>query len=52
VTPCLVPYKELPEEKAYDRNTAFNTLKYIVSPGFEIKRKEDIHKKKSDIRYG
>jgi hypothetical protein len=36
-TPCLVPYEELPEiEKAYDRDTAFNTLKYIVSLGFKI----------------
>lgn len=40
-TPCLVPYEELPEEeKAYDRNTAMNTLKYIISLGFEIKKKE------------
>lgn len=38
-TPCLVPYEELPEEeKAYDRNTAFGTLKYIVSIGYEIKK--------------
>ena len=36
-TPCLVPYDQLPEEeKAYDRNTAFGTLKFIVSQGFEI----------------
>ena len=36
-TPCLVPYEELPEiEKAYDRNTAFNTLKHIVSLGCHI----------------
>ena len=39
-TPCLVPYEDLPEEeKAYDRNTAFATLRYIVSRGFEIKKK-------------
>lgn len=38
-TPCLVPYEELPEiEKAYDRDTAFNTLKYIVSLGFQISK--------------
>ena len=38
-TPCLVPYEELPEiEKAYARNTAFNTLKYIVSLGFQISK--------------
>ncbi len=36
-TPCLVPYDQLPEEeKAYDRDTAFGTLKFIVSQGFEI----------------
>lgn len=36
-TPCLVPYDQLPEEeKAYDRNTAFGTLKFIVSQGFKI----------------
>ncbi len=39
-TPCLVPYEDLPEiEKAYDRNTAIGTLKYIVSLGYEIIRK-------------
>ena len=28
--PCLVPYEELPEvEKAYDRDTAVDTLKLI-----------------------
>ncbi len=38
-TPCLVTYEELPEiEKAYDRNTAFNTLKYIVSLGFQFSK--------------
>ena len=36
-TPCLVPYEELSEEeKAYDRNTALSTLKFIVALGFEI----------------
>jgi len=39
-TPCLVPYEDLPEEeKAYDRNTALSTLKYIVSLGFQITKK-------------
>ena len=39
-TPCLVPYADLPEiEKAYDRNTAIGTLKYIVANGFEITKK-------------
>ena len=36
--PCLIPYEDLPEsEKAYDRNTAMETLKVIVSMGYEIK---------------
>ena len=36
-TPCLVPYEELSEEeKAYDRNTALATLKFIVAKGFKI----------------
>ncbi|MBE6973953.1 MAG: Ryanodine receptor Ryr [Ruminococcaceae bacterium] len=36
-TPCLVPYAELPEEeKAYDRNTAMQTLKLIVKLGYRI----------------
>lgn len=39
-TPCLVPYEELSEEeKAYDLNTAFGTLKFIVAQGFEIIKK-------------
>lgn len=38
-TPCLVPYEELEEgEKAYDRNTAMETLKYILSLGYRIER--------------
>lgn len=38
--PCLVPYAELTEEeKAYDRNTAMETLKLICSYGFTISRK-------------
>ena len=37
--PCLVPYEELPEsERDYDRNTAMNTLKLILSLGFKIQR--------------
>ena len=36
--PCLVPYEELPEEeKVYDRNTSIETLKFIVSNGYEIR---------------
>lgn len=38
--PCLVPYEDLPEsEKAYDRNTSIETLKYIIAQGFEILKK-------------
>ena len=39
-TPQLVPYAELPEsEKAFDRNTAFETLKLITKLGFTIEKK-------------
>lgn len=38
--PCLVPYCELPEtEKAYDRDTALATIRFILSGGWEIARK-------------
>ena len=38
-TPCLVPYCELSEiEKAYDRNTAMETLKLIVRLGYKISK--------------
>lgn len=38
--PCLVPYSQLPEsEKAYDRNTSLETLKFIVGNGYEIKKR-------------
>lgn len=38
-TPCLVPYEELPEEeKAYDRNTALETLRLIVKLGYTISK--------------
>jgi len=38
--PCLVPYEELSEnEKDYDRATATETLKVIISCGFSIKKK-------------
>lgn len=37
--PCLVPYEELPEvEKAYDRDTALQTLKLICKLGFKISK--------------
>lgn len=35
--PCLVAYNDLPEtEKAYDRDTAVETLKLILKLGFKI----------------
>lgn len=38
--PCLVPYEQLPEEeKAYDRATSQETLKFIMLNGFEITHK-------------
>ena len=38
-TPCLVPYAQLPEiEKDYDRNTAMETLKLILSLGYGISK--------------
>ena len=41
-TPCLVPYRELPEsEKEYDRQTALQTLKLIVKLGYKIEKKQD-----------
>jgi hypothetical protein len=38
--PDLVPYDELPEsEKNYDRKSVIETLKAIISLGYEIKRR-------------
>ncbi len=38
-TPCLVPYSELPEsEKEFDRNTALETVKLIISLGYKIEK--------------
>lgn len=40
VTPCLVPYDQLPEEeKAYDRHTAMETIKLLVKLGYDIVKK-------------
>jgi RyR domain len=37
--PCLVPYAELPDsEKQYDRDTAMETLRAIVTLGYRIER--------------
>lgn len=39
-TPLLIPYEDLPEsEKAYDRNTALETLKLIIKLGYTIDKK-------------
>jgi ryanodine receptor 2 len=38
--PCLLSYEELPEsEKEYDRSTALETVKLILTLGYEISRK-------------
>ena len=35
--PCLMPYDQLPEsEKEYDRNTSAETLKAILTLGYQI----------------
>lgn len=37
--PCLIPYDDLPdEEKLYDRETSIETIKFILSQGFQIIR--------------
>lgn len=37
--PCLVPYNELPEsEKAYDQETAIQTLKVVLALGYQIQK--------------
>ncbi len=37
--PTMVPYEDLPEsEKAYDRATSQETLKFILSKGFHISK--------------
>lgn len=37
--PCLIPYEELPEsEREYDRYTAVETLKLILSLGYRIEK--------------
>lgn len=38
-TPCMIPYENLPEtEKEYDRKTAIETLKFIISMGYTINK--------------
>jgi hypothetical protein len=37
--PCLVPYEQLPDsEKEYDRNTALETVKLILTLGYRIEK--------------
>ena len=39
--PNLIPYEELSEiDKDYDRNTAMETLKLIISLGYDITKKQ------------
>lgn len=41
VTPCLVPYDQLPEEeKEYDRHTAMETIKLLLKLGYDIVKKQ------------
>ena len=38
--PCLIEYSDLPEqEKEYDRKTAVETIKLLISLGYEIRKK-------------
>lgn len=38
--PCLIPYEDLSEEeKDYDRRTSVETLKFILSKGYDIVKK-------------
>ncbi len=40
-TPCLVPYDELDDiEKEYDRSTALETIKLLISLGYSIEKKK------------
>lgn len=40
--PCLVDYSDLPEsEKAYDRNTAMETLKTILKLGWRVEKNDE-----------
>ena len=37
--PCMIPYEELPDsEREYDRHTAVETLKLILSLGYRIEK--------------
>ena len=39
--PCLIPYQQLPEsEKVYDRKVSMETLKLILSEGYDITPKK------------
>ncbi|MEY8386026.1 RyR domain-containing protein [Oscillospiraceae bacterium 38-13] len=42
ITPCLVPYEELPEEeREYDRRTAMETVRQILKLGYTIRLREE-----------
>ncbi len=42
ITPCLVPYNQLPEsEKAFDRSTAMETIKLMSALGYKIEKTEE-----------
>lgn len=50
--PCIVPYNQLPEsEREYDRRTAIETLKLIVSMGYTITKNETLSKKQFFLSY-
>lgn len=41
-TPCLLPYDQLPEsEKEYDRKTAMETIRLIISLGYSIEKNRE-----------
>lgn len=47
-TPCLVPYSELDEiEKEYDRKTAVQTIKLIMTLGYKIEKAESSFSEKN-----
>lgn len=40
-TPCLIPYRELPEsEKDFDRNTEISVIKLLLKLGYQITRRK------------
>ena len=42
LTPCMVPYSQLPEnEKTFDRDMAMKTLKLVKKLGYDIVKREE-----------